>query len=296
MRTERGAAPCISILVSDLLLHLGICEGFQKRAPLVSIPCVANRDFHSRQRVFTAAAGQKSKQHSSVLTVRSSGLPAQVQDTSTADHFKCFRLKHSLSPSEHSPVPRTGAVTPQGDQLLPTREDRHHSDCGRSSLLLRPLCTWLSVFEWSKHRQHSDQFINVGRMSPRAVTEQGLLTWLLTSFAILQLLLPSCSLPRATPAALPSMSGYQGAWQDGNLTVKQGLCPHCHGKGSFLRTCCCNHRLRWIPAQKHRALSQITRLLIRDLSALNSCIITCIKMFTPSLVTFQQKSTGTYQE
>lgn len=73
MRTERGAAPCISILVSDLLLHLGICEGFQKRAPLVSIPRVANRDFHSRQRVFTAAAGQKSKQHPSVLTVCSPG-------------------------------------------------------------------------------------------------------------------------------------------------------------------------------------------------------------------------------
>lgn len=57
--SERVAAPCISVLVSDLLLHLGICEGFQKRAPLVSIPRVANSDFHSRQRVLAAWQGRR---------------------------------------------------------------------------------------------------------------------------------------------------------------------------------------------------------------------------------------------
>lgn len=126
---------------------------------------------------------------------------------------------------------------------------------GSSSLLLRPWCAWPSGFKWSKHRQHSDQFINVGRMSPRAVAEQGLLRGSSPSFAILQLLLPSCSLPSAAPAALPShvrLSGSMTRWEP---TVEQRLSPYCCGKSSFLRTCCCNHRLWLIPAQKHRAVT-----------------------------------------
>lgn len=61
--SERVAAPCISVLVSDLLLHLGICEGFQKRAPLVSIPRVANSNFHSRQRVLAAWQGRRQQRN-----------------------------------------------------------------------------------------------------------------------------------------------------------------------------------------------------------------------------------------
>ena len=93
--SEQMAAPCISVLVSDFLLHLGICEGFQKRAPLVSIPRVANSNFHSRQRVLAARQGRK--QHPSVVPEHSSGLAAQMQDTrTTAHHSQCFRLKYSF--------------------------------------------------------------------------------------------------------------------------------------------------------------------------------------------------------
>lgn len=52
-------------------------------------------------------------------------LPAQVQDTSTAQHCKCFRLKHPLSPSEH---PEQGQLPPQGDQLLPTPQPPARTD------------------------------------------------------------------------------------------------------------------------------------------------------------------------
>lgn len=48
------AVPRVSVLVSDLLLHLGIRERFQQGAPLVSVACVADRDLHGRQRVLAA--------------------------------------------------------------------------------------------------------------------------------------------------------------------------------------------------------------------------------------------------
>lgn len=48
------AVPCVSVLVSDLLLHLGVREGFQERAPLVSVPRVADGDLHGGQGVLTA--------------------------------------------------------------------------------------------------------------------------------------------------------------------------------------------------------------------------------------------------
>lgn len=70
------AVPCVSVLVSDLLLHLSVCEGFQERAPLVSVPRVTNCDLHGRQRVLAAGQGRATKQHPSE---HSPGSPARPQ-------------------------------------------------------------------------------------------------------------------------------------------------------------------------------------------------------------------------
>lgn len=46
-------APGVPVLVSDLFLHLSICQGLQEWAPLVSISCVPNCNLHCGQRVLT---------------------------------------------------------------------------------------------------------------------------------------------------------------------------------------------------------------------------------------------------
>lgn len=43
--------PCVSVLVSNLLLHLCVCQSLQQRAPLVSVTCVSNGYFHRGQRI-----------------------------------------------------------------------------------------------------------------------------------------------------------------------------------------------------------------------------------------------------
>lgn len=47
-------SPCVSVLVSDLLLHLCVCQRLQQGAPLVSVTRVSNGDLHRGQRVLTA--------------------------------------------------------------------------------------------------------------------------------------------------------------------------------------------------------------------------------------------------
>lgn len=51
---NRPHPPCVSVLVSDLLLHLCVCQRLQQGAPLVSITCVSDCYLHCGQRVFTA--------------------------------------------------------------------------------------------------------------------------------------------------------------------------------------------------------------------------------------------------
>lgn len=46
-------SPCVSVLISDLLLHLSVCQGLQQGAPLVSISCVSNGYLHCGQGVLT---------------------------------------------------------------------------------------------------------------------------------------------------------------------------------------------------------------------------------------------------
>ena len=48
-----GAAPCVPVLVPDLLLHLCIRQGLQQRAPLVSVACVPDGNLHRGQGVLT---------------------------------------------------------------------------------------------------------------------------------------------------------------------------------------------------------------------------------------------------
>lgn len=52
--TSSRHSPCVSVLISDLLLHLRVCQGLQQGAPLVSITCVSNGYLHCGQRVLTA--------------------------------------------------------------------------------------------------------------------------------------------------------------------------------------------------------------------------------------------------
>ncbi len=47
-------SPCVPVLVSDLLLHLSICEGLQQGAPLVCITRVADGNLYCGERVLTA--------------------------------------------------------------------------------------------------------------------------------------------------------------------------------------------------------------------------------------------------
>lgn len=54
-----GRVPCVPILVTDLLLHLGICQGLQQWAPLVSIACVPNGNLHRGQGVLTGLGTRK---------------------------------------------------------------------------------------------------------------------------------------------------------------------------------------------------------------------------------------------
>lgn len=87
------AVPCVPVLVSDLLLHLGVRQGFQERAPLVSVARVANRDLHRGQRVLAAGQGTGNKATPSVGTQ----LPWVTSPGTTQPHLHCLRLQHCLS-------------------------------------------------------------------------------------------------------------------------------------------------------------------------------------------------------
>lgn len=48
-----GAAPCVPVLVPDLLLHLRVRQGLQQRAPLIGVTRVPDGDLHRGQGVLT---------------------------------------------------------------------------------------------------------------------------------------------------------------------------------------------------------------------------------------------------
>lgn len=52
--------PCVPVLVTDLLFHLGVSQGLQQRAPLVCVSCVPDGNLHGGQGVLTGMArGEK---------------------------------------------------------------------------------------------------------------------------------------------------------------------------------------------------------------------------------------------
>lgn len=52
-------SPGVSVLIPDLLLHLGICKRLQQGAPLVGISRVPDGNLHSGQGILTVREGQQ---------------------------------------------------------------------------------------------------------------------------------------------------------------------------------------------------------------------------------------------
>lgn len=65
-RRSTEHSPCVSVLISDLLLHLCVCQGLQQGAPLVSITCVSNGYLHCGQGVLAAKHQRQQQKHFSL--------------------------------------------------------------------------------------------------------------------------------------------------------------------------------------------------------------------------------------
>lgn len=59
--SKKQFSPRVSVLISDLLLHLCVRQGLQQGAPLVGIPRVSDGDLHCWQGVFTAKTNRKTR-------------------------------------------------------------------------------------------------------------------------------------------------------------------------------------------------------------------------------------------
>lgn len=93
---QSSHTPRVPVLVSDLLLHLSVCEGLQQGAPLVCVTCVADGNLYCREWVLTEGVGPLVPAELTANAVGDSGDELSTQ-TELRAKLQCKRLRRVLS-------------------------------------------------------------------------------------------------------------------------------------------------------------------------------------------------------